>query len=70
MRSGLIPAAQREPQTAKGSQVDAGVAIDQKSDPPHLYVADTYNNRILGFKDFRTVRPGTRADVVFGQPDM
>src|SRR5262249_41567108 len=48
----------------------AGIAIDKTSSPPHLYVADTYNNRILGFRDVRNVRPGDRADVVIGQRDF
>jgi uncharacterized protein (TIGR03437 family) len=47
-----------------------GVAIDTKSDPPHLYVADPPNNRILGFADFRKVNPGDRADLVIGQADF
>jgi uncharacterized protein (TIGR03437 family) len=43
------------------------IAVDSKSDPPRLYVADTGNNRILGFKDARKVRPGQKADLVIGQ---
>ncbi len=49
---------------------EAGIVADQNSNPPHLYVADTYNNRILGFRDLRTIKPGDRADVVIGQPDF
>jgi uncharacterized protein (TIGR03437 family) len=48
-----------------------GIAIDTRSsDPPHLYVADTFNNRVLGYKDARLVRPGDRADIVIGQTDL
>ncbi len=47
-----------------------GVAIDATSNPPHLYVADAGNNRILGFKDYRQVKPGQKADIVIGQPDF
>lgn len=53
-----------------------GVVIDKSSNPPHLYVADTFNNRILGFKDARLVGTDTRnlltqkADIVIGQPDF
>ena len=54
----------------QGTLADAGIAVDQHSDPPRLYVADPYNNRVLGFKDVRGVRPGDRADIVIGQPDM
>jgi uncharacterized protein (TIGR03437 family) len=49
---------------------DAGIAIDLTSSTPHLYVADTYNNRILGFNDLRTVQSGAKADLVIGQPDF
>ncbi len=47
-----------------------GVAIDTRSNPPRLYVADTYNNRILGYKDARNVRPNDVADIVIGQNDL
>jgi uncharacterized protein (TIGR03437 family) len=46
-----------------------GVAIDRKSDPPHLYIADSYNHRILGYRDVRKVKTGATADLVIGQPD-
>lgn len=49
---------------------DAGLAVDLSSSPPHLYVADTYNNRILGFKDLRNLQFGGKADIVIGQPDF
>ena len=47
-----------------------GVAVDQRSDPPRLYISDTYNNRILAFKDARKVKPGDFADYVIGQVDL
>ena len=47
-----------------------GLVVDYAANPPHLYVADTYNNRVLGFKDIRTVTFGTKADIVIGQPDF
>jgi len=57
--------------TAQGSNNVSGSAIlDYSSTPPHLYVADTYNNRILGFKDFTHVKKGQKADIVIGQPDL
>ncbi len=34
-----------------------------------VHVADTYNNRILGFRDLRQVTAGAGADLVIGQPD-
>lgn len=47
-----------------------GIAIDKTSNPPHLYIADTFNNRILGFADARNLTPGQKADIVIGQPDL
>jgi uncharacterized protein (TIGR03437 family) len=51
-----------------------GIVVDKSSSPPHLYIADTYNNRILGFRDARAVGADARsiltqkADLVIGQP--
>ena len=52
------------------SVADEGMAIDSLTSTPHLYIADTYNNRVLCFKDLRTIRPGSKADYVIGQPDL
>jgi uncharacterized protein (TIGR03437 family) len=52
------------------SEAGAGVVIDASSGTPHLYVADTYNNRILGFNDARKVTAGVAADIVIGEPDF
>jgi uncharacterized protein (TIGR03437 family) len=49
---------------------DTGLAVDSTGATPHLYVADTGNHRILGFKDLRTVNGGTKADIVIGQQDF
>lgn len=46
------------------------VVIDSVSNPPHLYIADPVNNRVLGFKDYRKVNAGAFADLVIGQPDL
>jgi uncharacterized protein (TIGR03437 family) len=46
-----------------------GVVVDSTSTPPRLYIADTYNNRVLGFADARNVHPGDTANLVIGQPD-
>jgi len=45
-------------------------AIDTSSDPPHLYIADPLNNRVLGYADYRKVNAGAKADIVIGQPDL
>lgn len=52
------------------SEAIGGIAIDRNSDPPRLYIADTYNNRILCFADARRIRPGDVADRVIGQPNL
>jgi uncharacterized protein (TIGR03437 family) len=52
------------------NSADAGIAVDLKANPPHLYVADPYNNRILCFVDLRRVTTGSKADLVIGQSDF
>jgi uncharacterized protein (TIGR03437 family) len=53
----------------------SAVAVDRNSTPNRLYVADSLNNRILAFRDVRTVGADARtvlskeADLVIGQPD-
>ena len=37
--------------------------------PPWLYVADTGNNRVLGWRDASHFTNGAMADLVIGQPD-
>jgi len=46
------------------------IVIDRNSNPPHLYVADTNNNRILGFNDFNAAKAGDFADLVIGQQNL
>ncbi|MCS7026876.1 MAG: hypothetical protein NZV14_18925 [Bryobacteraceae bacterium] len=48
----------------------AGMVVDTRSNPPRLYIADTYNHRILGYRDARTAKQGDRADLVIGQRDF
>jgi uncharacterized protein (TIGR03437 family) len=52
-----------------GGQVLFGGAmvIDRGSNPPRLYIADTFNNRVLGYADARLVKPGDAADLIIGQ---
>lgn len=45
-----------------------GIAIDKNSNPPHLYIADTGNNRVLCFNN--AYNPGTSANLVLGQTDV
>jgi uncharacterized protein (TIGR03437 family) len=51
----------------------SAIVVDKNSSPPHLYIADPGNNRILCFKDARIVGGQsslTFADMVIGQPDL
>lgn len=48
----------------------SGIALDYRSNPPRLYISDSFNNRILAYRDARQVRPGDRADLVIGQNDL
>jgi len=52
------------------NSVSGSAILDLGATPPHLYVADTANNRILGFKDFTSLANGQVADLVIGQPDF
>jgi uncharacterized protein (TIGR03437 family) len=47
-----------------------GLAVDASSNPPRLYVADTLNNRVLGFRDLHSLAAGGKADIVIGQLDF
>ena len=48
----------------------AGAVLDNSVTPARLYVADTLNNRILGYKDFTHLQNGQQPDLVIGQPDF
>src|SRR5215469_8336298 len=45
----------------------AGIVIDSAG---HLYVADTDNNRILGWSSASSFKTAQSADLVIGQPDF
>lgn len=46
-----------------------GIALDLSVHPPHLFVVDSSNNRVLGWSDARGFANGQSADLVLGQPD-
>lgn len=48
------------------SIMGGGVAIDTRSTPPRMYVADTFNNRVLAFCDARRAGEVT---LILGQPN-
>ncbi len=51
-----------------------GVHVDTSKSPPRIYMFDSMNNRILGFKGWQPVTlpngPWPSADIVIGQPAM
>src|SRR6266851_5202702 len=46
------------------------VAIDKSVTPNRVYVADTSNNRVLGFHSITALVNGANADLVIGAPDF
>ncbi len=63
---------------SSGSLRGSSIVVDKTSTPNHLYIADSLNHRILGFRDVRTVGVDSRgvlqvpADgdlIIIGQPD-
>ncbi|MBI1353828.1 MAG: hypothetical protein GC160_05730 [Acidobacteria bacterium] len=47
-----------------------GVAIDERDGEIHVYVADTANNRVLAWRDARSLSNGATADIALGQPSL
>ena len=55
--------------TAAALQAPVGVAIDFNGGQNRLYVADSLNNRVLGWTDAATFLNGDPADIAIGQQD-
>ena len=57
---------------AIGENSAGGIAVDASSDAParHVYVADSTNNRVLGWSDVSAYVSAEPAEIVFGQPDL
>ena len=55
---------------ARGLYNPEAVAIDSSSSPRRVYVSDSSNNRVLGWKDAASFADGAAADLVIGQPDF
>ena len=55
---------------AMGLSNPVSVAIDTSATPNRIYVADSDNDRILGWKDADAFANGAPADLVIGQPDF
>jgi sugar lactone lactonase YvrE len=55
---------------ARGLANPVAVAIDTGASPNHIYVADSDNERVLGWNDAAGFANGAPADLVIGQPDF
>jgi len=47
-----------------------GVAVDERDGAVHVYVADARNNRVLAWRDMRSLENGATADIALGQPSL
>ena len=56
--------------TASTMNNPGGIAVDKSSTPHHLYVADTSNNRVLGWNNAASYTDGQPADLVIGSADF
>lgn len=58
--------------TVDGSELNApnAVAFDRRGPETHLYVVDSGNHRVLGWRDAASFANGERADLVLGQPTL
>ena len=45
------------------------VAVDTTSTPPAIFVSDTFNNRVLGWRNATQFANGAKADLILGQLD-
>jgi uncharacterized protein (TIGR03437 family) len=68
----LIPITTTNPNFIEGRELFAayGVALDTSASPPIVYVADTYNDRVLAWKNSAGFANGDKADLVIGQTDF
>ena len=61
----LLPHRFVSPYSARGD-----VAIDRSVSPNRIWVADTYNNRVLGWASIAAFNTHAAADIVIGQSDF
>ncbi len=52
---------------ASAMLLPSAIAIDTSMMPNRLYVADSLNNRVLGYSDISKLANGKQADLVIGQ---
>ncbi len=68
----LTPVSSSNPNLVEGREFYSplGVALDTSASPPIVYVADTYNDRVLAWKNSAAFNNGDLADLVIGQTDL
>src|SRR5215831_60284 len=68
----LTPITASNPNLIEGRELNApyGVALDTSASPPIVYVADTFNDRVLAWKNSAGFANGDKADLVVGQKDF
>src|SRR6185369_16852323 len=66
----LTSVAPNSPGADLGLAAPAGVAVDDRSAPYRLYVADSGNHRILGYARYLDRQYGLPPEIVIGQPDL
>ena len=71
-QSRVTPITNGNPNYVQGAEMFSplAVAFDSSSTPPVLYVADSFNNRILAYKDPSSAQKGAPADLIIGQQDQ
>jgi len=69
---GQVDFSSNGPNQVKPSSINAPfkIAVDYSRLPYALYVSDTNNHRVLGWRDVTRFRTGDPADIVIGQPDF
>ena len=60
------------PNLVEGRELFAplGLALDTSTTPPGIYIADSSNNRVLGWRNGTSFTNGQKADIVIGQNDF
>ena len=60
------------PNLVEGRELFAplAVALDTSTSSPGIYIADTSNNRVLGWRNGTSFTNGQKADIVIGQNDF
>jgi sugar lactone lactonase YvrE len=66
-----LAVASNNPDLIEGRELfqPSGLALDTTTTPPIIYVSDTWNNRVLGWKNASGFTNGQPADLIIGQPD-